>query len=174
MNNIVVDDGAEVHPSVILENCSIGRGVKIYPRCIVGSVPFFYRLPIGKLYEVLILEDAIIHAGTNINSGIEGNTVIGSRVKIDSNCHIAHDTVIGEDSLIAAGFVCGGFTTIGKRVRIGLGVTVKNRVTIADGAYIGMGAVITHDVSGIVIPERLNCNQNRTRKLMSMTGRLKT
>lgn len=169
-SDVKLGQGVRISSFCHISNTSIGDKSIIHPNCTIGTVPFFYRYIPGNFLPVNIGENVVIHTGTNINAGVEGKTVIGNDVKIDSHCHIAHDCKIGRGTIIAAGTVMGGFVEIGKNCRIGLNVTIKNRVKIADDTIIGMGAIITHDISGRIITKPNYCSKKITNKLEALRG----
>jgi acetyltransferase-like isoleucine patch superfamily enzyme len=91
----------------------------------------------------------------------EGDTVIGNRVLIHSQCHITKGVIIEDDVFIAPLF-CGANTPrivhgrdyslilepyhIRRAARIGIGVSILPEVTIGANALIGAGSVVTRNV----------------------------
>lgn len=143
-----------IHPSVnIPEWVKIGERVTIHEGCTIGTEGFGFErdingcwLHIPHVGGTIIGDDVEIMSGTNVDRGTVENTIIASGVKIDHNCHIAHNSFVGENSVITAGVVVAGSAHIGKNVWIGPGSTILNKIKIGDNAYIGAGANVIKDV----------------------------
>jgi UDP-3-O-[3-hydroxymyristoyl] glucosamine N-acyltransferase len=162
------------------ENSTIGNNVKIFPNCFIGS-----GVTIGDdclIYaNVSIYNDTQIGTSTIIHSGCAigsdgfghapqsdgsyikipqiGNTIIGDRVEIGSNCtidratmgstiihdgvrldnliQVAHNVEIGENTVIAAQTGISGSTSLGPNCVIGGQVGFAGHLTIAKGTKVG-------------------------------------
>jgi UDP-3-O-[3-hydroxymyristoyl] glucosamine N-acyltransferase len=85
----------------------IGDRVVIHPGCRIGQNGFGYiagtsRLKVPQTGRVIIQNDVEIGAGTTIDRGGIGDTVIGEATKIDNQCQIAHNVVIGRHCVVVA------------------------------------------------------------------------
>ena len=78
-----------------------------------------------------------IGAGTTIDRGGSGDTVIGEGTKIDNLVHIAHNVTIGRHCIIAGQCGLAGSVTLGDRVMLGGQVGIADHLMIGDGAMIG-------------------------------------
>lgn len=145
-------DSGSVGYCMIRECVALGKDVYIGSGCVIGEDGFAYDRIDGQLKrfphlgKVIIGNRVEIEANTHIARGSLKDTIICDGVKIDANVHIAHNVFIDEDTMITAGVVLGGSCRIGKRVWVGLNATIRDGVTIGDDAVIGMGAVVVKDV----------------------------
>lgn len=130
--NVKIGDGTRICNFVNMYGCTIGKN------CMVGTF-------------VEIQNDVEIGDGTRVSS----HTFICSKVKIGTDCFIAHGVMFINDT-----FKTGKIsqdknewkeTVIGNNVVIGSNATIMP-VKIGDGAVIGAGAVVTKDVpAGAVV-----------------------
>lgn len=156
--NAVVEAGAvlgrdcRIHAGAV-----IGHGVMLGDRCVVranavvGGDGFGYarapdgrREAIAQLGTVRLGDEVEIGAGSTVDRGALGDTVLEDGVKIDNQVQIGHNVRIGRDSVICG--CCGivGGTTIGQRCVLagGVGIGGDGPVTIADDVVVsGMSFV---------------------------------
>ena len=131
---------ALIHPSV-----KIGDGNEIGPYCIIGY-PCEWR---GHESEgrVVIGNNNTITGLVTIDSGAEGETVIGNNCYLMKHSHVGHDVVLGNDVTISCGAKIGGHTKIEDGCNVGLNAVIHQKQVISEGCMIGMGAVITKKLS---------------------------
>lgn len=146
--------------AVIEDYTEIGNRVIIHPNAVIGSDGYSYTTEelsnlekmqrkdfnfnmdrqvqhkINAAGNVIIADDVEIGAGTCIDRGTIGPTIIGEGTKIDNNCQIAHNVKIGKDVLIIAQTGIAGSAKIGDRV------TIAGHSGIGDGVEIGNDAVV--------------------------------
>lgn len=120
----------------------IGDRVTIHPGCAIGQDGFGY-LPgargHGKILQigrVIIQDDVEVGAGTTIDRGALGDTVIGEGTKIDNLVQVGHNTTIGRHCVVVAQSGISGSVTIEDFV------VLAARVGIADHRRIGEGVVL--------------------------------
>lgn len=148
--NVYIGEG-----TVIGSRCIIYPGVRIYPgmvigdnvilhaNCVIGS-DGFGNAPqpdgswkkIEHLGKVIIGNDVEIGAGTTVDRAEMEATVIGSGVKIDNLCQIAHNVEIGENTVMAAQCGIAGSAKIGKSCILAGQVGIVGHITIADNTVI--------------------------------------
>ncbi len=147
--------GADVtiFPNVALyENTQVGDRVIIHASAVLGAYGFGYHLVAGKhklshqLGYVEIGDDVEIGAGTTIDRGTYGPTIIGEGTKIDDQVQIAHNCRIGRHNLICSQAGVAGSATTGDYVVIAGQVGVRDHVHIGDGAMIGGQAGVMNEV----------------------------
>jgi len=168
---VEIGDGATIHAGAcILPGCRIGAEVTIYPTAVlyedthvgprsvihagavIGSHGFGYRLVNGRhqlsaqLGNVEIGADVEIGAGTTIDRGTYGPTIIGEGTKIDNQVMIAHNCRIGKHNLICSQVGIAGSTTTGDYVVMAGQVGVRDHVHVGTGAVLSAMAGITQDV----------------------------
>lgn len=135
-------DGYIQAGAIIHSNTIIGDHCRIQAGAILGTDAFYFkRYPDrhAKWHTAgrVILEDHVdIGAGSTINRGVSGDTIIGEGSKIDCQVHIGHGAVIGKRCILA------GQVGIGGKARIGDGVVLYGQVGVAQGVHIGDGATV--------------------------------
>ncbi len=90
--------------------------------------------------------DCEIGAGTTIDRGTYGPTIIGDGTKIDNLVMIAHNCRIGKHNMICSQVGVAGSTITGDYVVMAGQVGVRDHVRIGDGAILGAKAGVSHDV----------------------------
>lgn len=115
-----VGEGCLLHAGVVLrERVSLGDRVIVHANAVVGSDGFGYLTrdgvhhKIDQLGTVEVADDVEIGAGSTIDRGRFGATVIGPGTKIDNLVHIAHNVQIGRGALIIAQVGIAGSAQIG-------------------------------------------------------------
>jgi UDP-3-O-[3-hydroxymyristoyl] glucosamine N-acyltransferase len=143
--DVRIGDDSVVHANtVIRERCRIGRRVVLHSNVSVGSDGFGYEpapdgsglIKVPHIGTVSIEDDVEIGAGSCIDRGKFGATVIGEGTKIDNLVQIAHNCRIGRCCVVA------GQTGFSGSVIVGDGVTIAGAVGVADHVTIGSGATI--------------------------------
>lgn len=128
--------------SYIGDNTVIGNHVNIQAGALIGTDAFYFKKIDGKYFKwrsggrVIIEDDVEIGAGSTINRGVSGETIIGEGSKLDSQVHVGHGAVIGKHCLIAAQTGIGGKTIIGNHC------VLYGQVGIAQNLHIGDHTVI--------------------------------
>ena len=133
--------------------CSlIGDDVTIHSGALIGQMGFGVAADASGLVDVphfgrvIIQDGASIGAGTTVDRGLFGDTVIAESAKIDNLCQIAHNVTIGRGAVIAAFGGISGSTTVGEGVMMGGRVGVSDHRTIGRGAQLAAGSAVMHDV----------------------------
>lgn len=138
----------------ILKDTIIGNNCTIQPNAVIGSDGFGFvpnsennYMKIPHVGNVVIEDHVEIGAGTCIDRGTMGSTVIKTGVKLDNLIQIAHNVEIGENTVIAAQTGIAGSAKIGKNCMIGGQVGIVGHIQIADevkiAAQSGIGQSIT-------------------------------
>ncbi len=135
---------------------TIGNNNNIDPSCIIGSKGFSFtkskpRKILTPLKNIIIGDDNYIKSYTNIDTGINRDTVIGNNNIVDSHVHISHDVQIGNNCEIDTGSILLGFVTLGDNVRICTGAIVHPFVKINNGSVLGANSYLRHDLPPDVI-----------------------
>lgn len=132
----------QIHPTALIHpNVILGEGNKIGPYCIIGF-PAEWK---GKENEgkVLIGNNNTFTGLVTIDSGAEGNTIIGDNCYFMKHSHAGHDTVIGNTVTVSCGAKIGGHTVIANHSVIGLNAVIHQKQKIAEGCMIGAQAMVT-------------------------------
>lgn len=169
--DVEIASGATIHAGArIMPGCRIGAGTVIHPnavlyddtvvgaRCIVhanavlGAFGFGYKAgPEGyalsaQLGWVELHDDVEVGAGTTIDRGTYGPTVIGAGTKIDNLVMIAHNCRLGQHNMICSQVGVAGSTTTGDWVVMAGQVGVRDHVHIGDKAVLGARSGVSNDV----------------------------
>lgn len=144
--NCKIGNNCIIHANVsIYDHVNIGDNVIIHSGAIIGSEAFYYKVKkdLASIYtkmescgSVFIEDEVEIGAGTTIDKGVSGATIIGAGTKIDNQVHIGHGTVIGKNCLIAAQVGIAG------KVIIEDNVTLWGQVGVNKDLRIGKGSVV--------------------------------
>lgn len=144
--NCTIGSNCIIHANVsIYDHVHIGDNVIIHSGAVIGSEAFYYKSKKEEdvLYDkmvscgdVIIENDVEIGAGTTIDKGVSGSTIIGRGTKIDNHVHIGHGCEIGKNCLIAAQVGIAG------KVIIEDNVTLWGQVGVSKDLTIGANAVV--------------------------------
>lgn len=170
-DDCVIADGATIHSGVhVMPGCKLGRDVTIFPGAVlyedtilgdrvlvhagaaIGAYGFGYSQMNGRhvlssqLGWVEVGDDVEIGAGTTIDRGTYGATVIGAGTKIDNQVQIGHNVKIGRHNLLCSQVGIAGSTTTGDYVVMGGQAGIRDHVHIGKGAILTAMAGITNDV----------------------------
>ena len=145
-NHVRIGRNCLIHPNVtIYDHCIIGDNVIIHAGCVLGADAFYYKRrkseevqynKMDSCGRVIIEDDVEIGAGTTIDKGVSGDTIIGRGTKLDNHIHIGHGAVIGKNCLFAAQVGIGGKAIIEDEVILWGQVGVSKDLTIGKGAVV--------------------------------------
>jgi UDP-3-O-[3-hydroxymyristoyl] glucosamine N-acyltransferase len=119
----VIGDGAIVYPNVTIYHATrIGKRCIIHSGAVIGSDGYGFAFHEGRhnkipqVGSVRIEDDVEIGAGTTIDRGALGETVIGEGTKIDNLVQIGHNVRVGKHCLLIAQVGIAGSTELGDYV----------------------------------------------------------
>jgi len=170
-DHVIVGDGTVVHSGVqIMAGCRLGQDAVLFPNvvlyentvvgsrtlihagAVIGAYGFGYTTVAGRhelsaqLGHVELGDDVEIGAGTTIDRGTYGATVVGEGTKIDNQVQIAHNCRIGRHNVICSQVGIAGSTTTGDYVVLAGQVGIRDHVNIGDGVTIGAKAGVMNDI----------------------------
>jgi UDP-3-O-[3-hydroxymyristoyl] glucosamine N-acyltransferase len=170
-DEVLIERDCVIHSGVVIEaGCRIGAGTTIFSnavlyedtivgeQCIVhsgavlGAYGFGYSLVNGRhelsaqLGYVELGPRVEIGAGTTIDRGTYGATVIGEGTKIDNQVMIGHNCRIGRHNLICSQVGIAGSTTTGDYVVMGGQVGIRDHVHIGDRVMLGAMTGVMNDI----------------------------
>ncbi len=170
-DDVEIGDGCTIHAGVrIMAGCKIGAQVTIYPNAVLyedtivgphsilhsgvvlGAYGFGYKFIEGRhqlasqFGWVELGASVEVGAGSTIDRGTYGPTVIGEGTKIDNLVQVAHNCRIGRHNMLCSQVGIAGSTTTGDYVVMAGQVGVRDHVHIGQGAILGAMAGITADV----------------------------
>jgi UDP-3-O-[3-hydroxymyristoyl] glucosamine N-acyltransferase len=141
-----------IGPGATIMHALIGDNVIIHPGCRIGQDGFRYHatlaghIKVPQLGRVIIQDNVEIGAGTAIDRGGIGDTVIGEGTKIDNLVQIGHNCQIGRHCIIVAQCGLSGSVTLGDYAVLGGQVGVADHLSIGEGARVGAQSGVTTDI----------------------------
>ncbi len=157
-NNVTIGKNCLIHANVsIYDHCLIGDNVIIHSGAVIGADAFYYkrRKERASQYDklescgrVIIENDVEIGAGTAIDKGVSGDTIIGQGTKIDNHIHVGHGAVIGKNCLFAAQVGIGGKAIVEDEVILWGQVGVSKDLTIGKGAIVYAQSGVASSIDG--------------------------
>ncbi len=142
-HEVEIGEGCYIQAHAYIGDYSIlGKRVVVQAGAIIGSDAFYFKkteegyLPWRTGGRVILEDDVQIGAGSTINKGVSGDTIIGEGSKLDCQVQIGHGVVVGKRCLLAAQVGIGGKTILEDEV------VLYGQVGIAQNLHIGKGAVI--------------------------------
>ena len=154
---VAIGRHCEIGSNVTISHAYIGDRVTILPGAAIGQPGFGFasseagHMKIPQLGRVIIQDDVEIGAGSTIDRGALGDTVIGEGTKIDNLVQVGHNVQIGRhvvlvsqvgiagSSIIADYAVLGGQVGIADHVRIGPGSRLAARSAMISGQEVEGG-----------------------------------
>ncbi len=149
---VAVGRNTTIGPGVSLMFALVGDNVTIHAGALIGQTGFGVAADARGPVDVphfgrAIIQDGVsIGAGTTVDRGLFGDTVIAEFAKIDNLCQIAHNVTIGRGAVIAAFGGVSGSTQVGDGVMMGGRVGIADHRTIGRGAMLAAGSAVMHDV----------------------------
>ena len=154
--------GAEVEigaGSRLAANVAIYPGSHLGARClihsgaVIGADGFSFAreatgawVKIPQMGRVLIGDDVEIGAGTTIDRGALGDTVIADGVKLDNQIQVGHNVRIGAHTAMAGCVGIAGSAVIGARCTVGGGAVILGHLHIADDVNVSAGTLVMKSI----------------------------
>lgn len=143
-NHVRIGDNCLIRANTTIgDYTEIGNKVIIHANAAIGNDAFYFKTRGFNGHErwhtigrVVIHDEVEIGAGSTIDRGVSGDTVIGYGCKLDNLVHIAHGVVLGKHCLIAAQVGIAGKTLVQDNV------TIYGQVGISKALVIGQRSVI--------------------------------
>jgi UDP-3-O-[3-hydroxymyristoyl] glucosamine N-acyltransferase len=159
--NCSIGDGVQIGAgSRLAANVAIYSGCRLGARCLVhsgaviGSDGFGFAreatgvwVKIPQAGRVLIGDDVEIGAGTTIDRGALGDTVIADGVKLDNQIQVGHNVQIGAHTAMAGCVGIAGSAVIGARCTVGGGAVILGHLHIADDVNVSAGTLVTKSIA---------------------------
>ena len=145
--------GTEIFSNAVLyENTLVGERCVIHANAVLGAHGFGYKVSGGayvisaQLGNVEVGNDVEIGAGTTIDRGTYGPTIVGDGTKLDNLVMIAHNCRLGRHNMICSQVGVAGSTTTGDWVVMAGQCGVRDHVHIGDRAILGARSGVSNDV----------------------------
>lgn len=188
----IIGANTRLYPnSTVAYGVTLGANCIVHSGAVIGSDGFGFApnktengiewVKIHQLGGVVLGDNIEIGANTSIDRGALGDTIIGSGVKIDNQCQIAHNVTIGENTAIAASTAIAGSTSLGANCTIAGCVGIVGHLSIADGVHITGMTMVSKSItkagsysSGTSMMDTASWRKNavRMRQLDQMSKRI--
>ncbi len=139
---------------VVYPGTRIGRRGLVHAGAVLGADGFGFAredggqwLKIPQTGRLLIGDDVEIGAGTTIDRGAIGDTVIEDGVKLDNQIQVGHNVRIGAHTAMAGCVGIAGSATIGARCTVGGGSIILGHLQVADDVNISAGTLVAKSIS---------------------------
>ena len=137
---VAIGQGSEIGSNVTISHAYVGDRVIILPGAAIGQPGFGFASSSGghekipQLGRVIIQDGVEIGAGTTIDRGAMGDTVIGEGAKIDNLVQIGHNVQIGRHVVLVSQVGIGGSSSVGDFSVLGGQVGIADHVRIGPGS----------------------------------------
>lgn len=170
-DDVVLGEGCVIHAGArLMDGCRLGKNVTVFPNAVLyentlvgdrvlihagavlGAYGFGYATVDGRhelsaqLGYVHLEDDVEVGAGTTIDRGTFGPTLIGQGTKLDNQVQIAHNCRIGRHNLICSQVGLAGSCTTGDYVVLAGQVGIKDHVNIGARTMLGAKSGVMADV----------------------------
>lgn len=152
---VTIGRDCEIGNNVTVSHAYLGDRVLVLSGAQIGQPGFGFasgargHVKIPQIGRVIIQDGVEVGAGTTIDRGAIGDTVIGEGTKIDNLVQIGHNTRTGRHCIIVAQTGISGSCELGDFVVLGGQAGVADHARIGDGARIAArGAVAPGDLPG--------------------------
>jgi UDP-3-O-[3-hydroxymyristoyl] glucosamine N-acyltransferase len=141
--DVQIGRNCSIGPGTSIMHALIGDNVIVHAGCRIGQDGFRYQMSVRghikvpQIGRVIIQDDVEIGAGTAIDRGASGDTVIGQGSKIDNLVQIGHNVTVGRNCIIVAQCGISGSAVLGDNVILGGQVGIADHLTVGEGAMIG-------------------------------------
>lgn len=151
---VVIGAGSRLEANVaVYPRCQIGERCLVHSGAVIGADGFGFAREDGGAWvkipqtgRVLIGDDVEIGAGTTIDRGALGDTVIADGVKLDNQIQVGHNVRIGAHTAMAGCVGIAGSAVIGARCTIGGGTIILGHLQITDDVDVAAGTLVAKSI----------------------------
>ena len=137
----------------IYPDTCLGQRCVVHSGAVLGSDGFGFAraaegawVKIPQAGRVIIGDNVEIGAGTTIDRGALGDTVIADGVKLDNQIQVGHNVQIGADTAMAGCVGIAGSAVIGARCTVGGGAVILGHLRIGDDVNVSAGTLVTKSI----------------------------
>jgi UDP-3-O-[3-hydroxymyristoyl] glucosamine N-acyltransferase len=137
---VAIGRNSEIGSNVTISHAYVGDRVTILPGAAIGQPGFGFASSaaghekIPQLGRVIVQDGVEIGAGTTIDRGAMGDTVIGEGAKIDNLVQIGHNVQIGRHVVLVSQVGIAGSSSVGDFSVLGGQVGIADHVRIGPGS----------------------------------------
>jgi UDP-3-O-[3-hydroxymyristoyl] glucosamine N-acyltransferase len=154
-NHVHIGANTIIHPLAYIGTyCEVGSFCEIHPHVTIGADGFGFvplkdshPVKIPQLGRVVIENHVEVGANCTIDRAAMAETRLRSGVKLDKQCHIAHNCELGENSMGAGGFMMAGSSKTGKNFMAGGNALITDHTTVCDNVMIAGLSGVTKDIT---------------------------
>lgn len=146
--------GTRVLPhAVIYHDVHLGEHCVIHAQAVLGADGFGFAVSadgwekVSQLGGVRLGDRVEVGAGTTVDRGTLGHTVIEDGVIIDNQVQVGHNCRIGKNTAIAGCTGLAGSTIIGSNCTLAGGVGVVGHVEICDNVHVTGMTMVTKSIT---------------------------
>lgn len=154
--NVRIGRDCSIGPNVSVAHALIGDRVLLHAGCVIGQEglgdgfgfatdPGGHR-KIPQIGRVIIQDDVEIGAGTSIDRGGLGDTVVGEGTKIDNQVQVGHNVVIGRHCVLVAQVGIADGAVLEDYVMLAGQVGVADNLMIGEGARVGARSAVMSNI----------------------------
>ncbi len=152
--DVEIGDGSRLSANVsIYARCRIGARCLVHSGAVIGADGFGFArdgdgtwIKVPQVGRVIIGNDVEIGAGTTIDRGALGDTVIGDGVKLDNQIQVGHNVRIGAHTAMAGCVGIAGSAEIGARCTVGGAAVILGHLSIADDVNVSAGTLVAKSI----------------------------
>ena len=147
------DDTRLVAQVTIYHDCVVGSRCLVHASVVIGADGFGMAdeggrwLKVPQVGRAVVGNDVEIGAGTTIDRGALGDTLVADGVKLDNQIQVGHNVVIGSHTAVAGCVGIAGSTRIGQHCRIGGAAMLHGHLQICDGVVVAAGTTVQADIT---------------------------
>ncbi len=149
-----IGEGSVIYPLVsIYERTQIGKRCIIHSGCVIGGDGYGFATEGGVHHKipqigiVRIGDDVELGAGTCVDRGALGETVIGDGTKVDNLVQIGHNVKIGKHCLLVAQVGIAGSTELGDSVVVAGQSGFGGHLSIGSRVQVAAKSAVLEDVA---------------------------
>ena len=151
---VEIGDGTRIAANVsIYAGCRVGARCLIHSGVVIGADGFGFAreadgawVKVPQVGRVVIGDDVEIGAGTTIDRGALGDTVICDGVKLDNQIQVGHNVRIGRHTAMAGCVGIAGSAEIGARCTVGGAAVILGHLSIADDVNVSAGTLVAKSI----------------------------
>jgi UDP-3-O-[3-hydroxymyristoyl] glucosamine N-acyltransferase len=150
--NVRIGRNCAIGPNASVAHALIGDRVTVHAGCRIGQDGFGFASgsdeprKIPQVGRVIIQDEVEIGAGSSIDRGGLGDTIIGEGTKIDNQVQVGHNVVIGRHCVLIAQVGIAGSVVLEDYVMLGRQVGVADNLTIGERAMVAAQSGVISDI----------------------------
>jgi UDP-3-O-[3-hydroxymyristoyl] glucosamine N-acyltransferase len=150
---VEIGDDCRLHAHSTVSHALLGRGVVLHPGACVGQEGFGFApdaegrfVTIPQLGRVVLGDEVEIGAGSCVDRGTQGDTVLGPGTRLDNLVQVGHNVRTGRGCILVAQAGVSGSTVLGDFVTVAGQAGLAGHLRIGSKARIGAQSGVTNDV----------------------------